>query len=230
MCPLEEVEAADLIRTVVRTVTGSNTAVVNHLVQTLMAVNRRCNWTNRLTRRLLTLHTWNWHEVRNRIVYILAFIIVVQANPVHFAATRDFLLTNDWNVILSLAGDRTRVTADTCCQVNRHRPLVVTNVRKFGIERCPVFLVYQATLGIPEVTTWIGRIRLAFTFMALMSIMRLIERTGHTMVQLFEDLTLLGDILIKGRNTNNIPVLGFYKFCLEKVVGLRENELIFLSD
>ena len=179
-----------------------------------MAVNRRCNRANWLTRRLFTLHTWNWHEVRNRIIYIRAFIIVVQANPVHFAPTCDFLLTNDWDVILSLAGNRTRVTANTCCQVNRHRPLVVTNVRKFGIERCPVFLVYQATLGITEITTWIGRIRLAFTFMALMRIMRLVKRTGYTMVQLFEDLTLLGDIFIKGGNTNDISVFGFHKLSL----------------
>ena len=43
---VEEVEAADLVRTVIRTITGSDTAVVDHLVQSLMAVTRCCNRAN----------------------------------------------------------------------------------------------------------------------------------------------------------------------------------------
>ena len=53
----EEVETSDLIRTVVRAITCSDTAVVNHVVKALGTVNRSMHRTHNLARSLFALLT-----------------------------------------------------------------------------------------------------------------------------------------------------------------------------
>src|SRR5690606_6565930 len=52
----------------------------------------------------------------------IATVIAVDANPVHFAATDNFLFADNRYVVFSLAGDGTSVATDTGVQVNCHRP------------------------------------------------------------------------------------------------------------
>src|SRR5205823_3389764 len=57
---LEEVEAADLVGTVVRAVTGADTAVVDHVVEALGAVDGGTDRADQLAGRLLAVHAGHW--------------------------------------------------------------------------------------------------------------------------------------------------------------------------
>ena len=53
---VEEVEAADLVRAVVAAVAGADAAVVDHLVQALVAVDGGVHRADVLARRVLAVH------------------------------------------------------------------------------------------------------------------------------------------------------------------------------
>src|SRR5205807_1120756 len=53
---LQKVEAADLVRTVVRAIARADAAVVDHVVQAVAAVDGGGDGTNQLTRRIFAVH------------------------------------------------------------------------------------------------------------------------------------------------------------------------------
>src|SRR5581483_8154146 len=81
-----EIEAAYLIRTVIRAVAGTDTAVVNHVVQPLGTVICRLHRTHQLTWRVLALHARNGHVIRGGEARV-GFIVSVDPQPVHCAAS-----------------------------------------------------------------------------------------------------------------------------------------------
>ena len=64
----QEVEAADLVGTVVRAVARADAAVVDHVVQPFVAVHRRADRADDLARRVLALHARHRLEVGLRIL------------------------------------------------------------------------------------------------------------------------------------------------------------------
>jgi hypothetical protein len=64
-------------------------------------VNGGVNRTNRLARRVLTVHARHRHEVDALgMIRIEAFEISIEANPVHLATPNHFMLADDGNVVL----------------------------------------------------------------------------------------------------------------------------------
>ena len=57
---VEVVEASHLVGAVVRAVASTHAAVVNHLVESFVTVNRRSYWANGLARSLFAMHAPNW--------------------------------------------------------------------------------------------------------------------------------------------------------------------------
>src|ERR1035441_775222 len=53
-----------------------------------------------------------------------ASIIAVYAQPMHLTAAAHLILADDGNVVLALAGQHARGTADTGIEVNGHSPLM----------------------------------------------------------------------------------------------------------
>src|ERR1051325_3590311 len=88
--------------------------------------------TDQLARRVLAVHAEYGLVIRGRPVEI-AFVVAVDADPVHLAATRDLLLTDDRNVVLRLAGDHTGAAAGAGAQIDGHAPGIAF-VLHFGIE------------------------------------------------------------------------------------------------
>src|SRR5580704_11797991 len=78
----QEIEAAYLIRAVVRTIARAHAAVVNHLINAVAAMHRRGNRADQLTRCVLALHARHRLIVELGVVPI-AFEVSVHAQPVH---------------------------------------------------------------------------------------------------------------------------------------------------
>ncbi len=133
----QEVEAAHFVRTVVRAVARSDTAVIDHVVQAFGAVHRGSHRADLLAGGVLTLLAGNRLEKRwgiekrlivaGRIVRRRPnrlFVIAVDTDPVHFAAAHHLILADHGDVVLRLAGDHASVAAIAFVQVDGHRPLV----------------------------------------------------------------------------------------------------------
>ena len=52
----------------------------------------------------------------------IAFIITIDAQPLHLTLVDHLLLANDGNVVLGLTCDDTRVATDARVQIDAHRP------------------------------------------------------------------------------------------------------------
>ena len=131
--PVQVVEAADLVRAVVRAVARADAAVVRHLVEALGPVRRGVDRADVLARRLFAVHA------RERLVdgervfgggvqLRVLDPVAVDAEPVHLAAAPDFELADDRHVVLGHAGDDARVAARARVEVDRHAPLVTLAV------------------------------------------------------------------------------------------------------
>ena len=83
---LEKVEAAHFVGAVVRAVTSAKTAVVNHCIESLGVMNGRLDRAHRLARGIFALHAVDGLIVNGWRIWI-AFEILVDSDPVHFAAS-----------------------------------------------------------------------------------------------------------------------------------------------
>jgi len=94
-----EVETTHFKGTVIRAVASPDTAVINHVVETLRAVYGSRDRAYVLTRSGLTL------LARDRLVYYLGLCLVtdevaVHTNPMHLTTAADLILTDHRDVIL----------------------------------------------------------------------------------------------------------------------------------
>ena len=121
---VEEIESAYFVRTVVATVSSSDTAVVNHVVKAFVAVNRRGDWADRLARSVLTVMASdrlvnNLNLIRDRLCFVvvrksigvfdveIVAIVAIDSHPMHLSPAPNIVFTNNWNVVLRLASDNT---------------------------------------------------------------------------------------------------------------------------
>ena len=96
----EEIEPAHFVWTVVRTILGADAAVVNHVVQAFCTVHCRVNRTDRFARRVLAMHARHRHEIDALwMIRIEAFVVSIDANPMHLAATHNFVFTDNRNIV-----------------------------------------------------------------------------------------------------------------------------------
>ncbi len=119
---VEVVKAADLERTVVRTVPGTDAPVVGHRVEPLVGVDRRGDRAHLFARGGLAVHA------RDRLLHDFGVLFVplevtVDPQPMHFPAVGDLFFTDDRDVVFALASDDAGVAADALVQVDRHPPL-----------------------------------------------------------------------------------------------------------
>src|ERR1051325_5873645 len=92
---LIEIEAPHFVRAVVRTVTSADAAVVNHLVQTFVAVCGRGYRADQFARRVFTMHA------RKRLEHhLLVFEIAVDTKPMHLARVHHLSFPNHRDVVL----------------------------------------------------------------------------------------------------------------------------------
>jgi hypothetical protein len=95
---------------------------------------RGCSYrTNRLAWRVLTLHARHRLEVDAGIRRI-AFIVRINADPLHLTAALHLLLADHGDIVLRLAGHRTSLAANTGIQVNRHAPGILLVEVFLGLE------------------------------------------------------------------------------------------------
>src|SRR5205807_6999072 len=103
---LEEVEVTDLVWAVVRAIARADTAIVDHVIQPLRAVNGGTHRTHQLTWSGLTLHAR--HELlQDPRIVACALEIGVDSQPQHVASAADLLFANHRNVVLGLARNHT---------------------------------------------------------------------------------------------------------------------------
>ena len=121
---VEEIESAYFVRTVVATVSSSDTAVVNHVVKPLAAVDCCGDWADRFAWSIFTVVTSDWlvdnlNLIRNRFSLVvvsksigvfdveIVAIVAINSHPMHFSAAPNIVFANDRNVVLSLTSDDT---------------------------------------------------------------------------------------------------------------------------
>ena len=128
---VEEVEAADLVRAVVRAVPRADAAVVGHVVQAFGAVRGRADRADLLARRVLAVLAGIGCVTRCG-SFVVTHEVAVDAEPVHLARVlRTPSLPTIGNVVLGLAGDHAGVAAGAGVQVDAHAPLVA--LRRCGL-------------------------------------------------------------------------------------------------
>src|SRR5215207_9698578 len=102
------VELADLVRTVVCTVTRANATVVDLQIEFLcLTVDRSKHGTYRLTGGTPALLTQHWLERRGLYFGIFALPKTLNTNPVQCATVASVLLTHKWQVVFHGAGGHT---------------------------------------------------------------------------------------------------------------------------
>src|SRR5690242_4260647 len=69
------------------------------------------------------MHTQYWLMVGGRI-RSLAFVVVVDSQPVHLASTQYLIAPNNWHIILRLASNDAGVASRTRRLIDDHTPLV----------------------------------------------------------------------------------------------------------
>ena len=128
---VEEVEAADLVRAVVRAVAGADAAVVGHRVEALVVVDGGVGGADGLARGGLAMLAGDAHEgdlrvFGDRVAGGGAAVeeVAVQADPVHVAALEHLLAADDGDVVLGLASGHAGVAAGARVEVDRHAPLL----------------------------------------------------------------------------------------------------------
>src|SRR5262249_22959843 len=131
---LEEVEPPHLVGAVVGAVAGADAAVVDHVVEAVVAVGGRRDRADQLARGVLAMHARHRLEVARDGFGLegVAGVVVVDAQPVHLAAAGDLALADDGDVVLGLAGDDAGAAADAGGQVDGHAPLWPVGVRLAG--------------------------------------------------------------------------------------------------
>src|SRR5262249_48787071 len=130
----------------VRAVLGADAAVIDHVVQALVAVRRGLDGADDLAGRGLALLAWERLEVDARVLR-RALEVAIDAQPLHLAAPLDLLLADDRDVVLGVAGDDARVAPRARGEIDRHAPGVAL-VLAAGIQRQVVLAVLVLALGV----------------------------------------------------------------------------------
>ena len=115
----EEIEAADLVRTVRLAKAGADAAIVDLDVKSLAVVDRGRDRADGLARRMLALHAWH-----RRKAGLAVDQIIVDPQPMHIAPGRDLVGADDRHIVFRLAGDDACVAADARAVVDHHRPRI----------------------------------------------------------------------------------------------------------
>jgi hypothetical protein len=118
----EPVKSPDLVRTVLRTEEGSDTAVVDLIVETIDTVVGRKHGTYRFAGGIITVLTEHGEKPHPG---LLLFKIAFDPEPGHLPSPYDLLLADERNVVLRITGDHTGATTDTAVKVNNHNPSIV---------------------------------------------------------------------------------------------------------
>ncbi len=113
---IEEIEAAHLVRAVVRAIARADAAVVGHRVEAVLGMHGGVDRANRFAGSQLALEAGDGlrHQcgiVRVEIVVLLGGEVAIHTDPMHFAALGDLFLADDGNVVLCLAGYEAGVAA-----------------------------------------------------------------------------------------------------------------------
>src|SRR4030095_560982 len=106
-----EVEPAHLVGTVVRAVARADAAVVDHVVEPLVAVHGGGDGTDDLAGRVLALHAGDG-LVEGLRALRLSLVVAVDPDPVHLAAAAHLVLPDHRDVVLRDAGGHAGVAAD----------------------------------------------------------------------------------------------------------------------
>ena len=129
----QEVEPPHLVRTIVRTVAGTDAAVVHHVVQAFGAVHCGADRANHFAGRVLALLARDRLVVHGGI-FRSALVVHVDAQPLHLAATHRLLLANYRDVVFRLAGHDARLASHAGVHVDGHAPLQL-GVLIVGVQR-----------------------------------------------------------------------------------------------
>src|SRR5208282_4981246 len=117
----QKVEAAHLVRTVVRAIARADAAVVDLVVQAFAAMDGRAHRTYQFAGRILALHARHRLEMGPGGVAV-SLIVGIDPNPVHVAAFHHLLFADHGDVVLRLAGDDAVIATHAGVQLNGHSP------------------------------------------------------------------------------------------------------------
>src|SRR6185312_14957832 len=137
---LHEVKTPHLVRAVVGAEPRADATVVYLHVQAFRIVHGRVHRTDQFARRVLAHHARHRLAQHRRSLGI-AFVIMIHANPVHFAAAVHLILADHGDVVFGLARDRARLAANAGIEIDAHTPRVFA-FWVIGIERWWLFAIF----------------------------------------------------------------------------------------
>src|ERR1700682_1974537 len=124
----EKIEPPHLVWAVVGAVARAHAAVVDHLVEALVAVDGGVDGADVLAGSALAVHAHKRLEDHAGVGGIVADEIAVDAQPVHLAAAPDALLADDGNIVLRLARHHARAAAGAAREIDGHSPAISLRV------------------------------------------------------------------------------------------------------
>src|SRR5262249_32513662 len=120
---MQIIEAANLVWTIVGAVARAHAAVVDHLVEALVAVDGGVDRADVLTGSAFAVHARDRLHNHARLFDRTAEISV-DPPPVHLPAPAHLLLADHWDVVFRLAGDHAGAAAGAAAEVDGHSPAI----------------------------------------------------------------------------------------------------------
>src|SRR5687768_357180 len=120
---VKPIELPRRVRAVIPAVSNANTSVIDLSIEPVRIVIRRVDGTDRLARRVLAVLTEHRHEP-NPGMWILAFPIPFNANPIDRPSLGTLVFSGDADVVFGSTRDHTRFTACAAVEIHDHLPLV----------------------------------------------------------------------------------------------------------
>src|SRR6185312_15389842 len=130
---VEEIEASDLVRTVVGAEPRADAAVIDHDIDALRIMHCRVHRADHFARCVLALHAR--HRLKHELWALeRTFVVPVDAQPVHLTIARDLYPADHRTVVFGLAGRDAGVAADAGIEIDAHGP-GDAGVRRALVER-----------------------------------------------------------------------------------------------
>ena len=120
---ISPVKTAYFIRTVIGTISCTNTTVISHLVNPFAAMVGCRNRANIFTRSIITMLAK--HRLKNNIrIFRITGKIPVDTKPMHIMIPGYFIFTYNRNIIFSMTGNYAGAATGTGIKINAHSPFI----------------------------------------------------------------------------------------------------------
>jgi hypothetical protein len=121
--PIKPVEAPHLVRAVLGTKSGTDTPVIDLIVQALFGMVRCKYGTNRFAGGIVAVLAE--HGKKKNFFHVLWIMVALYPEPGHFPLLKDPLEADNTDIVFRVTGDRASFTTNASVQIHHHGPTII---------------------------------------------------------------------------------------------------------